>query len=214
METAALTSPCCPAQPQHLLCQSVPDTLTGQSWQPGKRVPDSHGVGLCFCFGVLVFFLINLMQMSSSSWLSPSLPCAPAGAGCVQSPRGLLGTGCEHTWSPASLFIFAVRGSVLSAHLGIPAPLPPPPSSFCRALPLRWLRRRPSLVPSWGQTRDKAAAPRPAWRPVLAALLVPAWDTQHFGSCSGGARAPLVASQGPWPGDSGCAIPAGAGLCW
>lgn len=154
------------------------------------------------------------MQMSSSSWLSPSLPRAPAGAGrslssCRGSP-GVLGTGRECTWSPASLFIFALCGSVLSAHLGIPAPLPPPPSSSCRAVPLRWLRGKLSLVPSWGRTRGFRLAPGRgcsssprtggrSWPP----LLVPAWDTQRFGSCSGEARAPHLASQSPWPGDNG-----------
>lgn len=92
MEAAALPLPCCPAQPERLLCQSVPDTLAGQSWGRGECVLDSHRVGVWFWFGVLFFFfLINLMQMSSSRWLSPSWPRAPAGAGFVQSPQGLQG---------------------------------------------------------------------------------------------------------------------------
>lgn len=145
--------------------------------------------------------------MASSSWLSPSLPRAPAACralgGCGGSP-GLSGTGRERTRSPASLFIFAVRGSVLSARLGIPAPLAPPPCSCCRAVPLRWLREELSLVPSWGQALSGTGARlqrlTPRWRPVLAASPRPGWGTQRFGSCSGGPRSP---ARLPKPGDSG-----------
>lgn len=222
MEAAALTFPCWPALRQRLPCQSVPDT-PGRAGNEGSTSRTRTGLGFGFVLGFCFVFLINLMQMSSSSWLSPSLPRAPAGAGralsgCRGSP-GLLGTGRERTRSPASLFIFAVCGSVLSARLGIPAPLPPPPSSSCRAVPLRWLREKLSLVLSWGQTlglcpapgRGCSSSPRTggqSWPP----LLVPAWDTQHFGSCSGEARAPQLTSLawGQWP----VPFPAGAGLCW
>lgn len=114
----------------------------------------------------------------------------------MQSPRGspgLLGTGRQLTWSPASLFIFAVCGSVLWARLGIPAPLllllPPRPAGLCRCGGSGGAVPRPQLGTD---TRGEAAAPHPALGPALAASPRPGWDTQHFGS-SAAARRPK-----PW----------------
>lgn len=87
--------------------------------------------------------------------------------------------------------------------------LPPLSSSSpCRAVLLRWLQGKLSLVPSWGQTHRAVSGTRtrlqlltPHWRQVLAASPHPGMGhTEHFGSCT---ERPELPTSPPWPGDSG-----------
>lgn len=158
---------------------------------------------------VVVFFLINLMQMFSSSWLSPSLPRAPAGAGRALS-------GCRSCWGqgvsslghlPLYLFLLSVAQYCRHVSALLP-PLSSSSSSPCRAVLLQWLQGKLSLVPSWGQTHRAVSGTRtrlqlltPHWRQVLATSPHPSMGhTEHFGSCT---ERPELPTSSLWPGDSG-----------
>lgn len=147
--------------------------------------------------------------MFSSSWLSPSLPRAPAGAGRALS-------GCRSCWGQGvsslghlPLYLFLLSVAQYCRHVS--ALLLPPlssSSSSCRAVLLQWLQGKLSLVPSWGQTHRAVSGTRtrlqlltPHWRQVLAASPHPSvGHTEHFGSCT---ERPELPTSSLWPGDSG-----------